>query len=210
MNIDLSRNVIALWAPLLIFHAYTKWELHYELAHKVLHLVCAQVTAVKRNTSAHLIYIYIFPPHFLLDEWVCLYAVVVRFALHCRKCIEIQHQIKWWLKFLLLVQHNCWFSRYIILGNISINTHWVYVMKSWTFFFFGGSWVNNKYFGLYRFPLWESYINPYFCLGKMNRIDIMIVKTLNFGVRLEVLLTALKIQVFGMCRWERFRCFERI
>jgi len=36
----------------------------------------------------------------------------------------------------------------------------------------------------------------------MNKIDIMIVKTLNFAVRLEVLLMVLNVQVFGMCRGE--------
>ena len=44
--------------------------------------------------------------------------------------------------------------------------------------------VFNKYFGLYRFPFRENCINPYFCLGKMNKIYIMIVKTLNFAVKI--------------------------
>jgi hypothetical protein len=55
---------------------------------------------------------------------------------------------------------------------------------------------------VHRDFLFTLYINPYFCLGKMNKIDIMIIKTLNFAVRLAVLLTALKVQLFRMCRWE--------
>jgi hypothetical protein len=67
VNVDLSKNVTTLSALLLIFQACTKSELHCELVQKVLHLVCAKVTAVKGNPSVHLIYliyiyIYIFPP----------------------------------------------------------------------------------------------------------------------------------------------------